>query len=118
MVEISIVEWIWTEMATYTALLALPDGTMAEEAATRIPDAQVIDNVQAGVWLVWNTEADNDDDGVQALQEIRLRAEMFPEFVDGGFTPSGSDPSLFQTTPFLVLRGAATIVHTEEVLCI
>jgi len=54
----------------------------------------------------------------QALQEMRLRAEMFPEFVDGGVTPSGADPTLFQTTPFIILRGAAVVIHTEEVLCI
>jgi hypothetical protein len=43
---------------------------------------------------------------------------MFAEFADGGVTPSGADPSLFQTTPFIILRGAAFIVHTEEVLCL
>lgn len=105
-------------MGTYTALLALPDGGMAGEAATRIPGAQVIDNPQAGVWLVWTTEAEDDKAGVDILQEMRLRAEMFPEFAEGGFTSSGADPTLFQTTPFLVLRGAATVVHTEEVLCL
>jgi hypothetical protein len=105
-------------MSTYTALLALPDGNMAGEAATRIPGSQVIDNVQAGVWLLWTAEADTDEEGVQALQEIRLRAEMFPEFANGGVTSSGTDPTLFQTTPFLVLQGAATVIHTEEVLCL
>jgi hypothetical protein len=105
-------------MTTYTALLALPDGLMAADAAARIPGAVVVDNVQAGVWVSWSTEADTDNEGIQALQEIRLRAEMFAEFADGGVTPSGADPSLFQTTPFIILRGAAFIVHTEEVLCL
>jgi hypothetical protein len=105
-------------MTTYTALLALPDGGMAEEAATRIPGSQVIDNVRAGVWLVWTAEAEDDDIGISALQEMRLRAEMFTEFADGGVTSSGADPTLFQTTPFLVLRGTGIVVHTEEVLCL
>lgn len=105
-------------MNTYTALLALPDGNMAGDAATRIPGSLVIDNVQAGVWLLWTAEAESDEEGVQALQEIRLRAEMFPEFANGGVTSSGADPTLFQTTPFLVLQGAATVIHTEEVLCL
>jgi hypothetical protein len=105
-------------MATYTALLALPDGSMAVDAAARIPNATVINNVQAGVWVIWDTEADSDDEGVQALQEIRLRAEMFAEFLDGGVTPSGADPTLFQTTPFIILRGAGAVIHTEEVFCI
>ena len=105
-------------MNTYTALLALPDGAMAEDAAARIPGAQVIDNERAGVWLVWTAVAENDDEGIDALQEIRLRAEMFPEFVNGGVTASGAEPTLFQTTPFLVLRGAATVIHTEEVICL
>jgi len=105
-------------MSFYTALLALPDGGMAMDAAARIPGAEVIDNVQAGVWVTWTTEAGDDKEGIHALQEIRLRAEMHPEFVDGGTTPSGADPTLFQTTPFIVLRGAATVIHSEEVLCI
>jgi len=105
-------------MGTYTALLALPDGTMAMDAAARVPNADVINNAEAGVWVIWRTEADTDAEGIQALQEIRLRAEMFPEFVDGGVTPSGADPTLFQTTPFIILRGAAFIIHTEEVLCL
>jgi len=105
-------------MTTYTALLALPDGSMAVDAAARIPEATVINNVQAGVWVIWSAEADSDDEGVHALQEIRLRAEMFTEFADGGVTPSGADPTLFQTTPFIVLRGAGTVIHTEEVLCL
>jgi len=105
-------------MTTYTALLALPDGSMAMDAAARILGAEVVDNVQAGVWVAWKTEAETDEEGIQALQEIRLRAEMFPEFVNGGVTPSGADPTLFQTTPFIILRGAASIIHTEEVLCI
>jgi hypothetical protein len=103
---------------TYTALLALPDGRMANDAATRIPGAQVIDNVQAGVWLCWTADAEDDKAGVDLLQEMRLRAEMFPEFAEGGVTASGSDPTLFQTTPFLVLQGACTVIHTEEVLCL
>jgi hypothetical protein len=105
-------------MTTYTALLALPDGSMAMDAAVRIPGAEVVNNVRAGVWVIWSAEADTDDEGVHALQEMRLRAEMFPEFLDGGVTPSGADPTLFQTTPFLILRGAASIIHTEEVLCL
>jgi hypothetical protein len=105
-------------LTEYTALLALPDGTMATEAATRIPGAQVIDEERAGVWLVWSATAFSDDEGIHALQEMRLRAEMFPEFLDGSTTASGAEPTLFQTTPFLVLRGAATVVHTEEVLCL
>lgn len=106
-------------MSTYTALLALPDGRMANEAATRIPGAQVIDNTQAGVWLVWTGDAEDDKAGVDLLQEMRLRAEMFPEFAEGGVTtPSGADPTLFQTTPFLVLQGACIVIHTEEVLCL
>ena len=105
-------------MATYTALLALPDGSMATDAAARLPDATVINNSQAGVWVIWGVEADSDEEGVQALQEIRLRAEMFTEFMDGGVTPSGADPTLFQTTPFIILRGAGIVIHTEEVLCI
>ena len=91
---------------------------MAMDAAARILGAEVVDNVQAGVWVAWKTEAETDEEGIQALQEIRLRAEMFPEFVNGGVTPSGADPTLFQTTPFIILRGAASIIHTEEVLCI
>jgi len=105
-------------MTTYTALLALPDGSMAMDAAVRIPGAEVVNNVRAGVWVIWSAEADTDDEGIHALQEMRLRAEMFPEFLDGGVTPSGADPTLFQTTPFLILRGAASIIHTEEVLCL
>jgi hypothetical protein len=105
-------------MTTYTALLALPDGFMAMDAAARMPNAEFVNNDQAGVWVTWSAEADTDDEGVQALQEIRLRAEMFPEFLDGGVTPSGADPSLFQTTPFIILRGAAVVIHTEEVLCL
>lgn len=101
-------------MQTYTALLALPDGSMAKDAAARLPDATVVDDVSAGVWVTWHAEADSDQEGVLALQEIRLRAEMFPEFVDGNAT----DRTLFQTTPFIVLRGAAAIIHSEEVLCI
>jgi len=103
---------------TYTALLALPDGNMATEAATRIPGAQVIDNVKAGVWLLWTADAEDDEEGVNTLQEMRLRAEMFPEFANSNVTASGTNPTLFQTTPFLVLQGACTVVHTEEVLCI
>lgn len=105
-------------MKIYTALLALPDGSMALDAAARVPDATVVNNEEAGVWVIWSAEEDTDAEGIQALQEMRLRAEMFPEFVDGGSTPSGADPSLFQTTPFIILRGAAVVIHTEEVLCI
>jgi len=103
---------------TYTALLALPDGSMAKEAATRIPGSQVIDNTQAGVWLLWTATAESDEEGVGALQEMRLRAEMFPEFANTNLTASGTSPTLFQTTPFLVLQGACTVIHTEEVLCL
>jgi len=91
---------------------------MAMDAAARVPGADVINNAEAGVWLIWSTEAATDEEGIQALQEIRLRAEMFTEFADGGVTPSGADPTLFQTTPFIILRGAAFIIHTEEVLCL
>ena len=105
-------------MRTFTALLALPDGSTAVDAAARIPNAKVIDNEHIGVWVTWRAEAETDIEGIHALQEIRLRAEMFPEFLDGGVTPSGADPTLFQTTPFLVLRGAATLIHSEEVLCL
>jgi hypothetical protein len=105
-------------MTIYTALLALPDGSMAMDAAARIPNSEFIDNDRIGVWVTWSAEADTDEEGIQTLQEIRLRAEMFPEFLDGGVTPSGADPSLFQTTPFIILRGPAVIIHTEEVLCI
>lgn len=105
-------------MTEYTAILALPDGGMAVDAAARIPGASVIDNEDAGVWVTWTTEADSDAAGILALQEIRLRAEMHPEYLAGAVTPSGADPSLFQATPFIVIRGDAIVIHSEEVYCI
>lgn len=105
-------------LTEYTAMLALPDGGMALDAAARIPGAEVTDNEDAGIWVSWTTEADNDAEGIRTLQEIRLRAEMLPEYVDGGTTPSGADPTLFQATPFIVLRGHSVVIHSEEVICI
>lgn len=107
-----------TEKTNYTALLALPDGGMAMDAAARIAGAEVTDNEKAGVWVSWTTTAETDEEAIQALQEIRLRAEMSPDFMNGETTPSGADPTLFQATPFIVLRGTTTIIHSEEVLCI
>lgn len=105
-------------MTKYTALLALPDGPMAIDAAARIPGAEIADNVKAGVWVSWDTFAENDEEGITALQEIRLRAEMTPEFASGNTTPSGALPTLFQSTPFIIVRGGATVIHSEEVYCI
>lgn len=99
-------------------MLALPDGGMAMDAAARIAGAEVIDNEEAGVWVTWTTDAESDAQGISALQEIRLRAEMLPEYVNGGTTPSGADPTLFQATPFIILRGDATVIHSEEIFCI
>lgn len=102
----------------YTALLALPDNDMAADAAARIPGASVTTHGDIGIWVSWSTTADTDDDGCAALQEIRLRAEMHPEYARGGMTPSGANPTLFQSTPFLILRGDAVLIHSEEVLCV
>lgn len=101
---------------TYTALLALPDGYMAKSAASRlfeVAKVRVVDNDQAGVWLTWTVTADNDKDAIFALQEIRLRAEMVSADI-----PEDEDPSLFQGTPFIIVKGDAEVVLSEEVYCI
>ena len=36
----------------------------------------------------------------------------------GATTPNGDDPTLFQATPLVILRGDATVIHSEEVYCI
>lgn len=100
-------------MTEYTAILALPDGSLALEAAARIPGADVTDNEGAGVWVTWTTEAETDAEGIHTLQEMRLRAEM-----STGQPPDPEDFTLFLTTPFLIVRGRATVIHSEEVLCI
>lgn len=109
-------------MTNYTALLALPNGEIARDAAARLTFADnvsVVDDPEAGVWLSWATTALSDQEGIAALQEIRLRAEMAPEFTaPDAVTPTGDRPTLFQATPFIILRGAATIIHSEEVICI
>jgi hypothetical protein len=105
-------------LTEYTAMLALPFGDMAADAAARIPGATYIDNEDAGVWVVWTATAETDKEGIHAIQELRLRAEMDASFLNGGTTASGSDPSLFQSTPFLIIRGDAVIIHSEEVVCI
>lgn len=105
-------------MTNYTAILALPDGAMALDAASRIPGAFVTNDEEAGVWLTWTAEAESDGAGIIALQELRLRAEMHAEYAHGGTTPSGADPSLFQATPLIILRGGAFVIHSEEVYCI
>lgn len=109
-------------LKTYTALLALPDGEMARDAASRMTDVcpvEVTDDPEAGVWLRWTTEAPTDEQGVYALQELRLRAEMRPECAaPNATTASGASPTLFQATPFIVLRGDTVVIHSEEVYCV
>lgn len=103
-------------LTDYTALLALPDGRMAQEAAERLADVAkvwVTDDTEAGVWLTWTVQADSDKEAVFELQEIRLRAEMVLPTA-----PVSEDPSLFQGTPFIVVRGNATVIFSEEVYCI
>lgn len=103
-------------MTEYTAILALPDGSLALEAASRIPGAEVTDNEGAGVWVTWTTEAETDAEGIHTLQEIRLRAEMR---TDKTHTPAeGENFTLFLTTPFIIMRGRASVIHSEEVICI
>ena len=66
-------------MTEYTALLALPDGDTARDAASRLDWAETVtvtDDTDAGVWLTWTVSADNDQEGIALIQEIRLRAEM------------------------------------------
>ena len=106
-------------MTKYTALLALPDGDTARDAASRLDWAETVtvtDDPDAGVWLTWTVSADNDQEGIALLQEIRLRAEMH---LDHHPQPSENGPfSLFQATPVVILRGAAVVIHSEEVYCI
>lgn len=100
-------------MTKFTAMLALPNGEMARSAEARLqnitdPSAvSVVDDVSAGVWLIWSVEADTDQEGIYALQEIRLRAEM-----------DINAETLFQTTPLIIVRGDAVVIHSEEVYCI
>lgn len=109
-------------LTEYTALLALPNGEMARDAASRLVGADsvsVTDEENIGVWVVWTVNADSDTDGIHALQEIRLRAEMGAEFAQAdATTESGDRPTLFQATPLIILRGAASVIHSEEVYCI
>ena len=98
-------------MSEYTAMLAMPDGAMARKAASRIEGAVVTDNEDAGVWVTWTCESESDAEGINTLQEMRLRAEMFADPHDENFT-------LFQATPFLILHGTSSIIHSEEVICI
>lgn len=104
-------------MTEYTALLALPDGSLALEAAGRIPGAGITDNEKAGVWVTWTAEADSDEEGINILQEIRLRAEMHTG-TEISPPEDGENFTLFLATPFVVLRGRATVIHSEEVICI
>ena len=109
-------------MTEYTALLALPDGDMARDAARRLVGAdsvEVTDEENVGVWVVWTVNRDSDAEGILALQEIRLRAEMSSEYIEAeALTASGDRPTLFQATPLIILRGAASVIHSEEVYCI
>lgn len=109
-------------LTEYTALLALPNGEMAYDAAARVVGAdrvEVTDNVEAGVWLTWTTTAESDQEGIDKLQEIRLRAEMTTEYAaPDALTAHGDQPTLFQATPLVILRGDATVIHSEEVYCI
>lgn len=106
----------------YTALLALPNGEMARDAASRLVGAdrvEVTDDAEAGVWVRWTIQADTDREGIDQLQEIRLRAEMTAEYAaPGAVTANGDQPTLFQATPLVILRGDATVIHSEEVYCI
>lgn len=104
-------------MTEYTAVMAMPDGDMAREAASRIPGAEVTDEEGAGVWVVWTSENETDEEGIHALQEIRIRAEMFTGAKVSNHPPE-DDFTLFQSTPLLILRGRTTVIHSEEVLCI
>lgn len=110
-----------TEVQTlteYTALLSLPDGDMAREAAERLRDVaetHVTDDWDAGVWLQWTVTADSDKDAIYALQEIRLRAEMVLPHTP---TPASGDPSLFQGTPFIIIKGDIRVIFSEEVYCV
>lgn len=94
---------------------------MAYDAASRLVGAdrvEVTDDVEAGVWLRWTIQAATDREGIDTLQEIRLRAEMTTEYAAGAVTAHGDDPTLFQATPLVILRGDATVIHSEEVYCI
>lgn len=95
---------------------------MARHAASRLEGAdrvEVTDDVEAGVWVRWTITAETDRAGIDRLQEIRLRAEMTSEYAaPGATTPRGDDPTLFQATPLVILRGDATVIHSEEVYCI
>lgn len=110
------------EAIEYTALLALPNGEMARDAAGRIFGAEsvaITDNLEAGVWLSWSVFAVDDRSAIEQIQEIRLRAEMLPEYVaPNALTESGDHPSLFQATPLLILKGSAHVIHSEEVYCV
>lgn len=109
-------------LTEYTALLALPNGEMAHDAAARLVGADTVsvtDEDHIGVWVVWTVTAESDQEGIHALQEIRLRAEMSSEYMtDDALTASGDRPTLFQATPLIILRGAASVIHSEEVYCI
>lgn len=109
-------------MTEYTALLALPNGEMARDAAARLVGADqvsVTDDIDIGVWLTWTVTAENNEEGIHALQEIRLRAEMSAEYLQAdALTASGDQPTLFQATPLIILRGAASVIHSEEVYCV
>ena len=98
-------------MTEYVAHMSLPDGDFAREAFWRMIQftdrAWVTDTPAAAVWLSWSVDAETDAEGVFALQEIRLRAEMVKD-----------SETLFQGTPLIITRGASTIIHSEEVICI
>lgn len=100
-------------MTEYVAHLSLPDGEFAQDAAERLRTVtdrvSVADSVETAVWLSWSVDAESDEDGVYQLQEIRLRAEM---------TFAEDPETLFQGTPFIITRGASTIIRSEEVYCI
>ena len=95
---------------------------MAQDAASRLVGAdrvEVTDDIEAGVWLRWTVTAASDQAGIDRLQEIRLRAEMTVEYAaPDAVTPHGDQPTLFQATPLIILRGDATVIHSEEVYCI
>ncbi len=99
-------------MTEYVAHLSLPDGEFARDALERMHtchrQAWIVDNLEAAVWLSWSVEAETDEEGVYALQEIRLRAEMV----------LGETETLFQGTPMIITRGHSTIIRSEEVYCI
>ena len=109
-------------LTEYTAILALPNGEMARDAADRLVGANeitVTDDPNAGVWLAWTASAESDEEGISMLQEIRMRAEMSPEYLSPeAMTANGDQPTLFQSTPLVILRGYAAVVHSEEVYCV